>query len=628
MTYLRPLVQVYQEYANQSIATPTTALNPCIVGPCFHIIDNLEDATLAYAGEFTEVGVEDVAIPNNSPGAILDEDSVALRLSSVLVTVATSSVLQSSTLNVLTFGAGQLPVGVLAGDYVEVIDTPAVGSPYTALAGARILSVDNVNNQISISKSVPTTEAPTVNFYREVADYELEVGTALTVDTVAGTFSVTPQTIDVAGASMLVYSAKLYFGYRALRQDLSTINTIANMDELRGVLGKAVPENPLGMAVAVTLANTTTPVKAIGVDSEDVAGYTAAKDRLETVDDVYSVVPLTQESEILGIFKQHAEQMSLPIEGKWRICIGSTKLQTVQTLQEGTAVATEDSLSRLRILQDSAATFLSSQVDSGDTITVTDGETEAVLTVEAAISEDMVAVTTDMSLALGSSYAYTITRTLDKTEQAKAVGAVSNAFGSSRFIHVWPDTCFVDGNELPGYYLACSVAGMTGGLPSHQGFTRISIAGIGGLKHANEYFNATQLDIIADGGTFIFVQESLSAPPAVRHQLTTDMSTIEFRELSFVKNFDYVSIICRGVLDRYLGRYNITPSTLATLETAIRGTMESLKLSSLPRIGSPVLGYEIVSVAQLEDIRDRVEMYVEVDFPYVLNTIGLHLISR
>jgi hypothetical protein len=82
------------------------------------------------------------------------------------------------------------------------------------------------------------------------------------------------------------------------------------------------------------------------------------------------------------------------------------------------------------------------------------------------------------------------------------------------------------------------------------------------------------------------------------------------------------------VLDAFLGKYNITPATLALLKTAIRSVLESLKLYKLPKIGSPVLDYEIVKAEQLDDIRDRVEMYVNVQFPYVLNTIGLHLISQ
>lgn len=63
----------------------------------------------------------------------------------------------------------------------------------------------------------------------------------------------------------------------------------------------------------------------------------------------------------------------------------------------------------------------------------------------------------------------------------------------------------------------------------------------------------------------------------------------------------------------------------ARISTALRGVLETLKLDTSPKIGSRVLDYNITSVAQMEDVRDRVEMIAEVSFPYPLNTIGLHL---
>ena len=47
MAYQRPIVMVFQEYAKLSVPTQTTTLYPCIVGPCFHIIDAVEEEELA-----------------------------------------------------------------------------------------------------------------------------------------------------------------------------------------------------------------------------------------------------------------------------------------------------------------------------------------------------------------------------------------------------------------------------------------------------------------------------------------------------------------------------------------------------------------------------------------------------
>ncbi len=57
MAYVRPLVLVYQEYESLSTSSESTTLYPCIIGPCYHIIDADDDADLAYIGTLTELGM-------------------------------------------------------------------------------------------------------------------------------------------------------------------------------------------------------------------------------------------------------------------------------------------------------------------------------------------------------------------------------------------------------------------------------------------------------------------------------------------------------------------------------------------------------------------------------------------
>ena len=78
--------------------------------------------------------------------------------------------------------------------------------------------------------------------------------------------------------------------------------------------------------LSIAMANAAIGIKCIGVDSDDLPGYTEAKDRLETHDPVYALVPLTFEPSILSMFKLHAEQMSQPERGMWRIALGCTRL--------------------------------------------------------------------------------------------------------------------------------------------------------------------------------------------------------------------------------------------------------------------------------------------------------------
>lgn len=640
MAYQRPLVMVFQEYAKQSVSTQTATLYPCIIGPCYHIVDVDEDPVLSFAGDYTLAGLEDTPFPSNIAGATIDPASVVLKLKDIKASVnAASFVVASISNNSVVFDAGAYPTYLAVGDVCSFTDVTTQLDPLAVAGEYKVIGVNPDTLTVLLNKSplVLTGTDFTMEFYREYTTLTLtDTNSTLTIDAVDGTIGVLAVTIIGDEEDFLVTSAKLYVGYRALRTDLAEINTVFNTDEATGLLGKIdTHSNPLGLGTMITLANTSVGVKVIGVKTNDLAGYTEAKDMLESYPDVYSLVPLSQDSAILSMFKLHAEQMSLPINGNWRVAIGNTIMPTVALLQTGTAGnVLADGDGDIILLKDVAANFMANNVSSGDVLemTLSEGVTFT-YTVATVISEDLLSIATttpfdDDGFAVLTEYAYTINKELNKTEQAEAIAEVSASFGSSRCIHTWPDQCVIDSVTVPGYYLSCTVAGAAGGLPSHHPFTRLSIGGISRVYNSSDYFNQAQLDIIADGGTFIFTQSNPQAAPMIRHQLTTDRSTIEFQEFSFVKNFDYVSILCKDVLDQFLGKYNITPPTLAVLETAVRSVLESLKLANLPKIGSPVLGYTVVSVAQMEDIRDRVEMYVNVKFPYVLNTIGLHLVSQ
>jgi len=636
MAYQRPLVLVYQEYAKLSVATQTTSLLPCIVGPCYHVIDIDLDRELAFLGDLTADGFPQSNLPSNVPGALVAEGSITLLLREAVAQVSDADVAVASfSLNELTFTELTFPEDIELGDIVTVTDTeanPLLGEDPLVLSNARVIEINAETYKLKLNRGINTDGTLLeVDIKREIAPFTLTTAdSALTFD--ANKLTIGPVNAPAPNATLLLVRAKLFAGYTSLRQDLSNIGTLYNIDELTARLGKATPDNPLAYGAAMCLANTVTAVKFIGVDTDDVIGYAATLDRLETDEDVYAIVPLSQNPAITSMFKNHAEQMSTPEMGRRRVAIISSPLMITKTLATGTATVNNDSATKPTILIDSDASWMSDGVEAGHKVTLTTAlGAKHTYTVDAVLADDMLKLTEELHqdlFLLTYTYSYTIYRELDKTAQAREIANVSSSYNNRRCVHVWPGTIVQEGVELPSYYLAATVAGMTAGLPSHQGFTRLAIAGIERLKYANEYFNQAQLDIIAGGGTFIFLQENPNAAPYVRHQLTTDMSTIEFQEFSFQKNFDYVSKLCQIVMDRFLGTYNICDETMPVLSTAIRATLESLRLSTLPKIGAPIRNFDIDSVEQLDDMRTRVEIYVSIDFPYPLNTIGLHLVSR
>lgn len=629
--YLRPMVAVYQEYDSTGISTPSAQLPACIVGPCVHIVDAKEDEALALYGEYKRGGIESGMFPNNKPGALIEAASVMFRFKNALVDIAEECRVASANGNAIVMAEPENSLPVISiGDYVYFPDGSIL----------RVIGLNADSGTVVLNRTCPAlgTGDALVTFRRKLEEIMISgnVPGKVSLDLTSERFSLNAITTIIAGAEYPIYSAELYVGYKALRQDLSDIQTIYSVDELEGKLGKISPENPLAFGVSIALANTSVGIQCIGVDSDDLAGYTAAKDRLEQQDPVYAIVLLTFDVGVLTMFKNHCQEYSKPEVSRWRMALGCTPLVKTRTLVEnaqGSISADGDGDLVVLKADDPSVEFLSSSVDSGDKLVIKDASgKEHEYTIASVVAEDILSVTQaapfDSKLFKnGVGYTFSIIHSMSREEQARWIRDASKAYGYCRFVNVYPDVCIVDKQELPGYYLCCAVAAGISSLPSHYGLTRLSVSGISGVRGSGDYFNNDQLDIIADGGTFIFVQTSPTAAPYVRHQLTTDRSVIEMQELSFVKNFDYISYICRDVMDGFLGKYNINQSTMGSMRTAISGALETIKLDSQPKIGSRLLAYKVVSIKQLADVRDRVELYAEISMPYPLNTIGLHLKS-
>ena len=665
MAYQRPMVMVYQEYDSTSVSTSTAQLPACIVGPCNHIVDAEEDETLALYGTYTKTGITNAMFPNMISGAAIQPDSVKFRFKNAMVeldTVAAATDGGSSAAGGTDDGDDDDDLGISAPgmDDSSAEDTPerdAVSEGNTFVVPAETLAKAMVGDYVFFSGSSTEyrviglgagklilnrtcPETGTISLQRKIEEFYVTPGVSSTgyvyLDLTSERFTVTGIKYTIDGVDYSVQTSELYVGYTALRKDLSDIMVIYNIDECVAKLGKISPDNPLAFGVAIALANSSTVgVQALGVDSDNLEGYTRAKDRLEQQDPVYGIVPLTFDTGVLTMFKNHCEAYSDPKVSRWRMTFGCTQLAKVNTLCSGKATVARDGDNDLVVLQGSTTDieFLSSSVDSGDTLIMTDalGNTHDYVIATVA-SEDILTIKQSdpfdaAAFRPGTEYNFTITHVMDRDEQAKWLKSASQAYGYRRFVNIYPDVCVVDSVEVPGYYLGCAVAAGVASLPSHYGMTRLSVSGISAVKNSGDYFNNDQLDTIADGGTLIFVQHTKTSVPYIRHQLTTDRSTVEYQELSFVKNFDYVSYVCRDVLNEFIGKYNITQTTLASIKTALLGTLETMKLDAQPKIGSRVLDYNVVSIQQLADVRDRVEAYVNISMPYPLNTIGLHLKS-
>lgn len=228
---------------------------------------------------------------------------------------------------------------------------------------------------------------------------------------------------------------------------------------------------------------------------------------------------------------------------------------------------------------------------------------------------------------------YEVYRELTKDEQAAIIGSYSSSIGSRRMIHLWPDELDVaSGNEIvtvPGYFGCCAVGALVTGLPSQQGFTNLSISGYLGMNHGggfNNYFKDSQLNVMADGGTFILQQDGDGEALYIRHQLTTDRSAIVFQELSLTKNIDFASKFMRRNYKSFIGPYNIVDTTLDDLKTRAKSILTYLSETTVqPKIGGVIRSGRLTRLIESETQPDTVLATFRCRFPFPLNNIDLTL---
>ena len=279
---------------------------------------------------------------------------------------------------------------------------------------------------------------------------------------------------------------------------------------------------------------------------------------------------------------------------------------------------------------DRNAQFISNGVASGHFIEITSPSGIAgrhrVATV---VSE--VELTLDTALIVATHQnpvTYEANRDFSKNEMADNIKGYSEALGSRRVVHCWPDVVTMPvGNEveeLPGYYLGCSVAALVTGLPTQQGFTNLSVSGFLGFLHSTKFFNDDQLDTIAGGGTMVFEQDGPNQPLYIRHQLTTDVSSIKFQELSVTKNVDFIAKFLRDAYASFIGPYNIIDTTLDDLRSTASGSIEFLRdKTRQPRIGGVIKSGSLQELLESETAIDTVTMKFNFNIPIPLNNIDI-----
>lgn len=466
-------------------------------------------------------------------------------------------------------------------------------------------------------------------------------------------------------------TADIYVQYTGLRKDVSPLASdpgvlrISDVATLQTVLSPITASNPLGLGMFFMLLNAPgLECAGMGVDDANAAApfgtleaFTRVANFLES-EEVYAIAPMTHDILVHQMFKTHVEFMSGPEQKGERIVFVNPEepLRHVSDI-----IASGDS-------SESTATSNQLVVDTNPTPGIVDRGMDPLLLTFAdqvfvelivagqlrnylvsSVNGTLVTLTTTFATGDNVDAFYTttpLTETVvnadwhiavrgtkllipgstlpDKNAIAQTVALSSNSYKTRRLYNVFPDTAVstINGNDtvLPGFYLCAGVVGMVAHFPPQQGFTNLPMTGFTGVQGSNDAFSVKQLNQMAGGGTYIIIQEGQGSALTCRHQVSTDLTSLETRELSVTKVVDFVAKFLRTALRNFIGTFNITQPFLDTLSTVIQAMLGFLVENGI------ILGGELNNLIQSKDSPDTVLVDVTLDVPLPCNYIRLTLV--
>lgn len=458
-----------------------------------------------------------------------------------------------------------------------------------------------------------------------------------------------------------------YLAYNALRQDVSPVAADFSLlrygttTDLAANLAPLDTQNPLGLGMYFAILNAPgVEVTGLGVSDASstepegtLAAYVAGFEYLESKD-VYAIAPLTHASTVGQIGEVHVTEMSEPENGLERLVILNPSRPTRKTdtlIASGatgnvSGAPTDDVQTGLANLQALLAAaglpgptyteaddvFLNFEDDTnnylvesvvGGVVTINDGvltDNDDGFYYDAAAGNVFATAIVDRPFSIKVRGAAIATL----TEEATAYGEIAQGIANRRVIATAPDQAkaTIDGLEtlIDGYYLSAALAGKISSKNPQQPLTEESLVGFTGVVGSSDRYGEIQLRIMSGGGLFIFYQDAAGQPVRIRQQLTTDMSTIEKRELSVLTAVDFVAKFIRTALRNFIGGFNITTNVRDAVSIALDGVKAFL-------LRQGVLGsMEVNAIRQSATEPDTLEIDCTLGVLYPLNKIRVTLV--
>jgi hypothetical protein len=410
--------------------------------------------------------------------------------------------------------------------------------------------------------------------------------------------------------------AAVEIGYRALRTDLDSFLTMSTLTDIEEKVGSTISYNPLGVGLHKAMLNTAgyvfaSPVADATPTSNEFTSADIDFDTLKTRE-IYAMVPLTTTAGAISACKTHAITYSAPEEKHERMVVAAPTIPWQDTGGTPSTAALADTAVTAGAIKEAAYVQQERRLVYAfpDTMFVTETRHVSTLT---DTYRDAVQGVSGIPFYLGENKTVTVSSVKYSYKKGNILTAamLANIATESTFIIVE--------SPVPGYIGAAAIGGMISGYPPETPFTNLAVTGVSRLKYSMDKFTESDLNTMAEGGNYLLIQSSATAPIYCRHQLTTDMTSVERRELNILKTLDFVAKFFRNGLSGYIGRYNISPQFMKLLTMTIQA-----QILYLVKNGH-VNDIKILNIVQAEEAADTVEVSLNVLVKYPVNYIKIDL---
>ena len=654
MPFRVPSVRVYQELVTTTVNPTTPFMQLCVVGPVYQVETDVPVADFALSDEdYT------TAYLNQTLGSVVDTSSVNIKMSDVYVKVwpANDGVNhRSATVN--NDGPITKVTGDQEGDFAtatiqvdDYIDLTYTDGDTVLTYSSAIQEVSSDGKTLTLKRNLPspdggaTVTAVVKRPTKEDAIIESQFITA-NEDAVTIKKDVKVSTAVTDTAAQVV-SATVYLSYRALRRDIANdFLTITSQSNAEAKIGSVNINNPMSVAASlIASAVSDMSYRILPIETDDANGYRQALDILSTNEDIYVIVPLTNDKDVVSAYASHCTTLSEPEKSKWRIVYASQEMPSTKVMVEiNDGQLVKGSTDAECYIKDTAnGMFVTNNARVTDFVDIYNASNsyQYSLQIIEVLNESVVTCSTTKWMRTSEGYSeledkvtvasqeavkYEVVRVLDTQGVADAISGIAESFKNKRLRLVYPDTIMLNINSVsemvPSYYLCVTLGAMRAGYPPHQGFSTIGLSGISRVLRANNMFSDDQLADMAGNGVFWVVQDTPEELPYVLYQTTTDNTQLETAEDSCVAVVDYASRYLKINLKNVLGRYNVNTISVNYVKTVINSVLDDMTSTSYQYIGPILTGAELLSV---ETEGDKIKPTVHIEIPYPVNGVDVTL---